>query len=103
MGISSQSSADFVEESACGGRLTIFKMITAATKSAAMGSSELWAATETVKIAARKIRRSGLNPSANASKKADRNNTPAKTSGMSSETTHGRLVSAARTETLASK
>ena len=83
--------------------LTILKMNTATTNSMAMGSSESCAATETMKIAASKIRRNRLNCSANASKNADRNTTPAKRSGMSSETTQGRLVSAASIETLARK
>src|SRR5579862_4183343 len=103
MGTNSQAATDLVDESACNGLLTILKMTTATTNNTAIGSSELWAATETMKIAARAILRRGLNCSANASKNADKNSAPANTSGMSSDTSHGRLVSPARTETLASK
>jgi hypothetical protein len=68
-----------------------------------MGSSDMWALTEIAKIAARPICSSNRSRLSKASKKAERKTTPAKTSGISSEAIHGRLVSAANTETMASR
>src|SRR5579872_3778753 len=76
-----------------------FRNKSATTKRAAMGNKEEWEATEIDKSNANTIRRPVPNSSAKASKNADRNNTPAKTSGMICEVTHGRLVRAARTHT----
>src|ERR1019366_2975682 len=99
IGTSSHGMTDRAEGSPRICRPASAMMATAAKYKAAMGNREECAAMEIVTIRASKIRRARRNSLEKTSRNAHRNKTPAKTSGIRSETSHGRLVSAAKTRT----
>src|SRR5271166_4400543 len=80
-----------------------FMMAKAAKYKAAMGNSDVCAAMEIVKIEERKIRCTRLSLPSYANRNAARNNIPAKMSGINRETNHGKLVSAANAQAVASR
>src|SRR5208283_95785 len=78
-------------------------IVSRATKSAAMGRSDACAAVEIIKIAARDRRLFKRNRSLKANRNDDKKTMPANTSGISCDTSQGRLVRVAKMETEASR